>query len=97
MEYFYRFCPGKSTDIQLQFVTLGACNLKLKDLHQTHLIQAQATGKRFCEVKRNVFFAYDVFEGIILKELAQCLTVLISKKLFTLADLNFFIVKIPYK
>lgn len=41
--------------------------------------------------------AHDVFEGIIQVELAHCLRVLISKKLFTLADLNNAILKFPYK
>lgn len=41
--------------------------------------------------------AHDVFEGIIPVELAHCLTVLISKKLFTLADLNNALLKFPYK
>lgn len=41
--------------------------------------------------------AHDVFEGIIPVELAHCLTVLISRKLFTLADLNNAILKFPYK
>lgn len=41
--------------------------------------------------------AHDVLEGIIPVELAHCLTVLISKKLFTLADLNNALLKFPYK
>ena len=51
----------------------------------------------------NVIFGYppdlahDVFEGIIPVELARCLTVLISKKYFTLAELNTAILKFPYK
>lgn len=40
---------------------------------------------------------HDVFEGIIPVELARCLTLLISRKLFTLADLNSAIQKFPYK
>ncbi|XP_054592203.1 uncharacterized protein [Nothobranchius furzeri] len=41
--------------------------------------------------------AHDVFEGIIPVELAHCLSVLISKKFFTLAHLNSAILKFPYK
>lgn len=41
--------------------------------------------------------AHDLFEGIIPVELARCLTVLISKKHFTLSDLNTAILKFPFK
>lgn len=39
---------------------------------------------------------HDIFEGIIPVELAHCLKDLISKKLFTLDDLNNTILKFPY-
>lgn len=41
--------------------------------------------------------AYDILEGIIPVELAHWLTVLISRKLFTLVDLNNAIEKFPYE
>lgn len=64
--------------------------------------------KKECVLKKNlshfdVIFCYppdlahDIFEGIIPKELAHCLNVLISKKMFTLPELNNAIQKFPYK
>lgn len=41
--------------------------------------------------------AHDIFEGIVPVELAYCLVSLISKKLFTLDDLNQAILSFPYK
>lgn len=41
--------------------------------------------------------AHDLFEGIISVELALCLTVLISKRYFTLGDLNEAITTFPFK
>lgn len=41
--------------------------------------------------------AHDLFEGIVPVELAYCLALLISKKLFTLDDLNRAILSFPYK
>lgn len=41
--------------------------------------------------------AHDLFEGIIPVEIALCLTVLISKKYFTLANLNEAITTFPFK
>lgn len=113
VEYYCRFCTGKSSDIQLYSVASGAFTLS-KELHQVHVKQAQDTGTGCCGVKRECVFtknlshfhvifgyppdlAHDVFEGIIPVELAHCLTVLISKKFFTLADLNNAILKFPYK
>lgn len=40
---------------------------------------------------------HDLFEGIVPREIALCLTVLISKKYFTLADLNRAIKNFPFK
>lgn len=40
---------------------------------------------------------HDLFEGIVPVELAKCIAVLISKKLFTLQHLNNLILSFPYK
>ena len=114
VEYYCRFCTGSSRDIQLHSVASGAFILRTKELHQTHVKQAQDTGTSCCGVKRECIFsknlshfhvifgyppdlAHDLFEGIIPVEIARCLGVLISRKLFTLADLNDAILKFPYK
>ncbi len=114
VEYYCRFCTGKSSDIQLHSVASGAFSLRTKELHQAHIKHAQDTGAGYCGVKKDCIFtkkrshfhvifgyppdlAHDVFEGIIPVELAHCLTVLISRKLFTLVDLNNAILKYPYK
>ncbi|KAL7877515.1 hypothetical protein SRHO_G00041580 [Serrasalmus rhombeus] len=41
--------------------------------------------------------AHDIFEGIVPVELAHCLGLLISKRLFTLEDLNKAVLAFPYK
>ena len=59
-----------------------------------------------CSVRKSAIFqcdsfppdiAHDLFEGIIPVEIALCLTVLISKKYFTLANLNEAITTFPFK
>lgn len=64
--------------------------------------------KRKCVLSENLSYfsvtqsfppdiAHDLFEGIIPVEIALCLTVLISKKYFTLANLNEAITTFPFK
>ena len=113
-EYYCRFCPGKRSDIQQQFVASGVFNLRTKELHQSHIREAQATGGFCCGVETDCIFtknlshfhvifgyppdlAHDLFEGIIPVEIARCLGVLISQKLFTLAHLNSVVREFPYK
>lgn len=115
VEYYCRFCAGRSSEIQLHSVASGVFSRRTKELHQTHVRQVKDTGtscfgvKRECVFTKNSCFlfhvifgyppdlAHDLFEGIISVELARSLTVLISNKYFTLADLNTAILKFPYK
>jgi len=52
VEYYCRFCTGKSSDIQLHSVASGAFSLRTKELHQAHVKQAQDTGT-FCYGVKN--------------------------------------------
>lgn len=56
VEYYCRFCTGKSSDIQLHSVASGEFSLRTKELHETHVKQAQDTGTGCCGVKRECIF-----------------------------------------
>ncbi len=56
VEYYCRFCTGKSSDIQLHSVASGAFSLRTKELHQAHIKHAQDTGAGYCGVKKDCIF-----------------------------------------
>lgn len=61
MEYYYRFCTGSSSDIQLHLVASGAFSLRTKELHQTHVRQIKDTGTHCFGVKRECVFTKNLF------------------------------------
>lgn len=108
-QYFCRFCTAQRAETQATEVKSGDFTPRNKELYQVHVNSAQAAGGSCFGVKKERLahfsvtsgyppdVVHDLFEGIVPVELAWCFGVLISKKLFTLDDLNKRIKNFPYK
>lgn len=56
VKYYFRFCTGSSSDIQLHSVASGAFSQRTKELHQAHVRQVKDRGTSCSGVKRECVF-----------------------------------------
>lgn len=109
-EYICWFCVAKKSEIQEREVSSGMFTLRSKEMHEMYVRSAQDNAQPCYGVKKKcVFSAHlshfnvcsgyppDVAHDILPVELAHCLNLLISKKYFSLDNLNESIQKFSYK
>lgn len=56
-DYFCRFCTGKKSEIQSEYVQSGTFSLRTKEIHEEHIESAKQNGNSCCGVKTNCVFS----------------------------------------